>query len=156
MSLVEHHPRPKWTLPPLTGTSLPVVPWQDPITERVGAPVRSPYVERFWLPVLGPTGTWLMRHVDLRLEESPDGVLLDLAEVARAVGVPTSTPDKGSMARALHRCVMFGLAQPIGDVLAVRRHVPPLPRKFVDQMPAVHQRAHRTWLSGRPGVPRTG
>lgn len=37
-------------LPPLL-----VVPWNDPVCDQLGMDPRSAYVERFWLPLLGPT-----------------------------------------------------------------------------------------------------
>lgn len=153
MSVIDHHPSMPWSLP-LTEAGIAVVPWTDPVIDRLGAAVRSRYVERFWLPVLGPTCTWVMRYIDLRLEESPTGVILDLAETARAVGVPTNSPHKGSLIRAMNRCVMFGLAQPVGTVLAVRRFVPLLPRKHLEQLTPTHRRAHRRWLSERDALRR--
>jgi hypothetical protein len=32
-----------------------VTPWHDPVVEAVGHDLRSPYVERFWLALLGPS-----------------------------------------------------------------------------------------------------
>jgi hypothetical protein len=37
--------------------TLAVEPWEDELADRVGFDPRSPYVERFWLGVLGPTIT---------------------------------------------------------------------------------------------------
>ncbi len=37
-------------LPPLL-----VVPWADPVCDDLGVDPRGAYVERFWLPLLGPT-----------------------------------------------------------------------------------------------------
>lgn len=31
-----------------------VTPWPDPVIDAVGHDARSPYVERFWLSILGP------------------------------------------------------------------------------------------------------
>ena len=55
---------------------LRVEPWLDPVIDNLGHDPRSAYVETFWLPVLGPSTTWLLRHLTTRLEESPDGVEL--------------------------------------------------------------------------------
>ena len=32
-----------------------VMPWHDPVVEAVGYDARGPYVELFWLGILGPT-----------------------------------------------------------------------------------------------------
>jgi hypothetical protein len=42
-------------LPTLPASTLAVRPWPDPVIDQVGHDPRSPYVEQFWLGVLGPT-----------------------------------------------------------------------------------------------------
>ena len=46
-----------------TGSMLAIYPWSDPVTDATGHPVRSDYVEQFWLGILGPTATWLVRRL---------------------------------------------------------------------------------------------
>ena len=51
-----------------TGPSFPletltVQPWVDEVIDTVGHEVRSPYVEQFWLGLLGPSSTWLLRRL---------------------------------------------------------------------------------------------
>ena len=46
--------------------SLPVV-WNDPPIDTVGFDPRSPYVERYWLAVLGPSSTKWPRHSHTRV-----------------------------------------------------------------------------------------
>ena len=41
---------------------LGVLPWHDPSVEADGFDPRSPYVETFWLPLLGPSTTLLLRR----------------------------------------------------------------------------------------------
>ena len=50
---------------PTTQQLLMVVPWLDPVVDSVGYEVRSQYVELFWLNVLGPTATWILRRLVL-------------------------------------------------------------------------------------------
>ena len=47
-------------LPPLT---LPIVPWVDPVIDSLGFDPRSTYVETFWLGILGPSTTLLLRRI---------------------------------------------------------------------------------------------
>ena len=46
-----------------TEPTLMVVPWHDPVVDTVGFDVRSPYVERFWLNILGPSASWALRRL---------------------------------------------------------------------------------------------
>ena len=38
-------------------------PWPDDVIDALGFDPRSPYVERFWLGVIGPSTTWLLRRI---------------------------------------------------------------------------------------------
>lgn len=66
-------------------TILPVRPWPDSVIDALGHDPRSAYVERFWLGVLGPSTTWLLRYVANRLDVTPEGFDLDLAATAQAL-----------------------------------------------------------------------
>ncbi|MFM8908375.1 MAG: hypothetical protein ACKOIZ_12395, partial [Actinomycetota bacterium] len=63
--------------------NLMVVPWRDVTVESLGFAARSDYVEWFWLPVLGPSATWLLRRIDWGFEEFPEGYLLDSRTTAQ-------------------------------------------------------------------------
>src|SRR5919205_4035017 len=67
--------------------TMAVRPWPDPVIDALGHDPRSPYVERFWLPVLGPSTTWLLRLLAAELEVNPAGFELDLAEAAHVLGL---------------------------------------------------------------------
>ena len=64
-----------------------VVPWVDPVVDALGFDARSDYVELFWLGVIGPSTTWLMRRLAAGLDRSPEGFTLDLGETAQALGI---------------------------------------------------------------------
>ena len=68
---------------PSDTSSLFVVSWPDPVIDQVGHDPRSVYVERFWLGILGPSATWLVRL----LVELPDGRSVPLTvDLSRAFG----------------------------------------------------------------------
>ena len=66
---------------------LSVVEWADPVVEAAGHPIRSVYVETFWLPTLGPTAMWLLRRLSAWLEATPDGISVELPELAQELGL---------------------------------------------------------------------
>jgi len=127
-------------------TSIVVRPWIDPVVDNDGFDARSRYVETFWLGVLGPTATWLLRRLIAGLEQSPQGYELDLATTARAMGLSFTSGRSSPFSKALERCVMFGLAHPIDGGLAVRRRIPPVSFRHLRRMPDALQAAHATWL----------
>jgi len=141
------------TLPPLTTESLHIRPWPDPVIDAVGHDPRSTYVERFWLGVLGPSTTWLLRRMATGLEASPAGFDLPLEDTARALGL--GGPGRHSpFVRALSRCCQFEMALPESDgVLAVRRRLPPLNRRQLVRLPESLQAEHDAWQAGAQREP---
>lgn len=127
----------------LPTATIAIRPWGDPVLEQFGHDPRSVYVERYWLAILGPTATWLMRHLAYRFDEEPNGFLLDLEDTSRAIGVGTKQLPGAVFVRILERVISFGFAQLIDDTtLVVRRHMPSLTRRQIQRLPRAHQRAH--------------
>jgi hypothetical protein len=134
------------------GATLIVVPWPDVVIDALGHDPRSPYVETYWLAVLGPSTTWLLRRLAYRLEAEPDGFSLDLPETARSLGLGAKGGRHSPFVRALGRCVAFELARPESyDSLAVRRRIPPLNRRQVLHLPETLQHSHRRWQEAQLG-----
>ncbi|MFZ0173384.1 MAG: hypothetical protein WAL04_17010 [Acidimicrobiales bacterium] len=129
-------------LAPPAQQTLRVEAWLDPVVDEVGYDPRSAYVETYWLPVLGPSTTWLLRRLAAHLEEWPDGLELDLEELARALGLGERFGPNAPFARTLKRCVDFQMAEWRSEALAVRRHLPPLARRHLRRLPESLQNRH--------------
>lgn len=121
-----------------------VTAWDDPITEAQGYDPRSPYVELFWLPQLGPSTTWLLRFLANGLSRSPKGFVLDVDHMARCLGVGHRNGRPSAMSRTLERAVGFEMARwtPDGE-LEIRRRLPPLSARQVAHLPLALQLAHQ-------------
>ncbi|MFV1991675.1 MAG: hypothetical protein ACC652_13155, partial [Acidimicrobiales bacterium] len=48
---------------------------------------RSAYVERYWLGILGPATTLLIRHLAVALDRSPHGTTIEVSDTARSLGL---------------------------------------------------------------------
>ena len=122
--------------------------WTDPVVDQLGHDPRSAYVERFWLPVLGPSTVWFLRRVADGLDQRPDGFTLDLVDTARSIGVGMRGGRNSPMMRTIERCCRFGAARMHGTTnLSVRRRLAPLTRSQVERLPQSLQRDHDAWLS---------
>ena len=131
-----------------TGT-FRIVPWPDPLVDRFGHDPRSGYVERFWLPVLGPSATLLLRLLASTLDASPDGCALPLAETAHRLGLGRRVGPHSPLLRTLARCLHFEMARPAGEAcLAVRRRLPPLARRQLACLSPSLLAEHRRWVAG--------
>jgi hypothetical protein len=141
--------------PPALPTTLTVQPWPDAVIDAVGHDVRSPYVERFWLGVLGPSSTWLLRRLVAGFDRSPDGYELDLALTAYELGLGARSGRHSPFFRSIERCCRFGAAAHVDDhTLRVRRKLPPLTRLQLARLPSPLQEAHQAWTEPpSPGLP---
>ena len=128
--------------------TLMVRPWVDEALDRTGFDPRSPYVERFWLGIVGPSVTWLIRRVAAGFDASPDGFEMPLGETARALGLGDPGGRNSAFFRTLSRMVQFDLARVTGEAeLEVMRRLPPLTRKQTGRLSPELQEAHERWLS---------
>jgi hypothetical protein len=135
--------------------SLLIRPWPDDVIDALGFDPRSAYVETYWLGILGPSTTWLLRRLVAGLDHSPEGFELPLAETARQLGLSDRGGRHSPFLRAIARTTQFDLAQPQGDaILAVRRRIPPLNRRQVMRLSPALQEAHRRWQEAQLRVPR--
>ncbi len=121
--------------------------WHDPVLEDLGHDPRSPYVERFWVSILGPSATLLLRRLALGLELEPNGFALECAAWAQELGIGMRGGKSGPFWRAVDRTCRFGAAQRSGANLAVRPKLPPLTMHQVARLPKHLQASHQAWLA---------
>jgi hypothetical protein len=123
-------------------STLRIEPWFDPVVAQVGHDPRSAYAETYWLPVLGPSTTWLLRRFAAHLDDMPAGVELDTEELARGLGLGERSGPNAPFARTVKRCVDFQMAEWRDTSLAVRRHLPPLARRHLRRLTDSLQARH--------------
>ncbi len=127
--------------------TITVKPWLDPVVDVLGHDPRSRYVETFWLPTLGPTAVLLLRHLADRFDRTPDGLELTVADTSHALGVGQRDGASSPIVRTLRRLVQFDLAceDPMSDLIAVRRTIPPVAARHLRRLPAEVQAQHAEW-----------
>ena len=91
-------------LPDLTVPTITVTAWPDAVIDAVGHDPRSTYVEMFWLSILGPSTTSLLRRLVSGLDRHPDGYELPLAQTASALGLGNKGGRHSPFVRSLARC----------------------------------------------------
>jgi hypothetical protein len=132
---------------------LHVIPWTDPVIDLRGFDPTSAYVELCWLPVIGPSATWMLRRLAAGLTPHPEGYPVDIVELAAALGLGTGTGRNSPVLRTLRRLGTFGLARAQDEVtVGVRRRVPPLVQPQVRRLTVPLQRAHEQLLAAHQPV----
>lgn len=117
------------------GPRLFVGGWPDAPAEGETHDARSIYVETFWLGILGPSTTFLLRLLAATVERPPHRGVLEVEELARRLGVGHRSGANSPLSRSLQRLQDFGMARHDGQALLVRRLVPTLSERQVAHLP---------------------
>ncbi len=143
--------------PPPSGGPPPriiVHPWSGPEARGPAHELRSEYVERFWLGVLGPSVTLLLRRLARGFDHHPGGYVIDVADTARAIGLGSSTARNSPMNRTLERACMFStMRRTAHDRYEVRRELPRLNARQLARLPTVVRGAHDHWIRQHDATP---
>ncbi len=139
------------TLVTFSSETLLVRPWTDEVVDRLGHDPRSAYVERFWLGILGPSTTFLLRRVADAFDACPEGFELDLAETARALGLGDRNGRHSPFLRSVNRTLQFGMAMTVAEgEVAVRRRLPPLALRHLERLSPALRADHERWVAATP------
>jgi hypothetical protein len=132
-------------------STVTVSPWPDPLLDKFGYEPRSPYVERFWLPIIGPSGTMLLRRLAGGFDTCPHGYELDLTHAAHALGMGRPDGPGAAWRRTVDRVASFGFIR-FADAatLAVRPRLPGLTERQLKRLTPALQADHDLWLAGQP------
>lgn len=130
--------------------SVTVARWPDPLLDRLGHDPRSPYAERFWLSVLGPSALWLLRLLAAGFDDR-DEYPIDLREAARAIGIGNRQGANSPFANTLRRLVQFGFVRVVDERRVVVRHrMPSLTRRQLMRVPPRLRDEHDEWVAIPP------
>jgi len=108
-------------------------------------PAQHQYVEMLWLPVIGPSATWLLRRMGGWVLACPDGLTVVLPELSESLGLGWSSGANSSLQRSMRRLMMFGLAR-WTDGFEVLTMVPALSERRLARMSPGLVRAHDRML----------
>lgn len=126
---------------------LRVEPWSDPVIDTHGHDTRSPYVERFWIAVLGPSAVWLLRRIARDFDEHPNGVDIDLRSIAGQLGLGWNRGKNSPLYRTIDRCCAFKVARRLGPTsVAFRQNLAPLTRGQLARLPLELADEHDQWI----------
>lgn len=137
---------------------LVIRPWFDPGLALEGFELRSAYVERYWLGVLGPSAIVLLRRLARGLDDRPDGFQISVADTARAIGLGRGTGRQSPITRTIDRACLFSTMRRVSETeLHVRTHLPRLTPRQLSRLPLAVRNSHGPWLAahraGGPGTP---
>lgn len=138
------------------GQQLRLSPISQAPSGSVTFPLDHPYIELVYVAVLGPSGVVLLRRAGFLFARDPDGVTVDATELARDIGVRSSSDrplgKQATLRRALDRLVRAKLAEWLGpEHVGIRTSVPPLSSKALQRLPGSIRELHEALVSGAEG-----
>jgi len=122
---------------------LTVVLLTDPVIDELGYDVDSSYVESYWLPIIGPSATWIARQLVRRLYARGSFIEVGLEELSTSIGLGHGTARNAPIVRTLARLVEFSMAATGGDAYAIRPCFPPLGARLIERLPQSLAASHR-------------
>lgn len=108
-------------------------------------PVQHRYVELLWLPLIGPSSTWMLRRLGSWALAFPEGTPVVLPELSEALGLGWSSGAGSSIQRTMRRLIRFDLARWTG-VFGVRTSVSPVLDRHLARMSTALVCAHDRML----------
>lgn len=125
---------------------LSIVVLDNPAIDALAFDARSPYVETYWLALLGPAAVLALRRLADWLDEQPSGIEISLEDLARTLGLGQGTARHAAVVRTLDRIVQFDMAAIAGDRYAVRRVLPTLSPRYQRRLPRYLAESHTAEL----------
>ena len=104
-------------------------------------PLQHQYVEMLWLPVIGPSATWMLRRLGGWALACPQGMVVVLPELSESLGLGWCSGAGSSVQRTMRRLIRFELAR-WTDALEVMTMVPPVSDRQLARMSSGLVRAH--------------
>jgi hypothetical protein len=102
-------------------------------TDRDIHHITEDYVERYWLPIIGPSALLAARR--LARTAGHDGGLVNLIDLGSSLGIGAGTGRHTTINRTIARLVDFDLAHITADRLDITRWLPDLPSRFRRRLP---------------------
>lgn len=117
-------------------------PHPDARVHRAGFDLDSAYLERCWLPIVGPSSVLMLRRMP-QLWERGSSVAVPVDELANALGLGGATGRHSPVMRTVDRLVRFRFAAwSSPSELDVYTEAAPLPHRYVDRLPASVRETH--------------
>ncbi len=130
------------TLDDTTLATLLITSWPHTLDVHRSFEPISPYAELVWLPRVGPASLVMWQQFCRRLRHSPDGVTVDVDELAGAMGLGGSLGASSPVRRTLDRLERFGATKAHPGGYAVRPRLPFLTDRQLAKVPESARRDH--------------
>lgn len=107
----------------------------------------DPYINTFWLPILGPTATLLLNHLMSSALCEYDEFVMDLAELSSTIGVGNREGNSSPIVKNLKRLCDFGLISKYQERYYIPTNIEPMCENHLRKLNTKLQCEHSAWLN---------
>lgn len=118
------------------------VPHPSPQVRSAGFDLRSAYVERCWLPIIGPSSVALLRFLPDLWRDQGDVATVDMPALGARLGLSTATGRNAPLPRTLDRLTRFRFARWDDGELHVYVTCPPVTARQLHRLPGAVREEH--------------
>ncbi len=134
--------------------------WTDPPGGGIGVDPRSPYVDHFWVPAIGPVAVCMAQLLIRTVNRESAGLVVALTDLATRLGVGVGETGLAALGEALHALEAAAVVQLAEDgSVLVRSELPYLGPTELAHLPqtlrATHQASFALLTETPPGAVTT-
>lgn len=122
------------------------IPIQPNNNSTVSFLANDPYIDKFWLPILGPTATLLLHELMGKALVSPDAFTSSIRELSCIIGVGNREGSASPIAKNLKRLCDFGLISKYNDYYYVPTNIEMMGEDKLRKLSYTLQSEHKKWI----------
>ncbi len=121
--------------------------WQNGCDKQNAFYYRSTYIEKFWLSILGPSATWILRLLLDEIKTNDPITVMTSNYIASQVGLSDNTSKNSPLCRSIRRLLDFRIAKQIKEGhLVISKYIPPLSTRQTLKLPSSMLELHKKYL----------
>ena len=127
-------------------STITFIPIQPNNNSTVSFLANDPYIDKFWLPILGPTATLLLHELMSKALIKNDPFHSSIGELSTCIGVGNREGSASPIAKNLKRLCDFGLISKYNELFYVPTNIEQMPEDKLRKLSYTLQSEHKRWI----------
>ena len=136
-------------------TSIIFIPIQPVNNSTSSFLANDPYINTFWLPILGPTATLLLNSLLTRALCETEPWEQEVNDLSKSIGVGNREGNSSPIVKNLKRLCYFGLISKYQDKYYVPTNIPNIEQNNLRKLNISLQSEHSLWINNLNSDPMT-
>ena len=127
-------------------STITFIPIQPNNNSTVSFLANDPYIDKFWLPILGPTAALLLHELMSKALIKNDPFHSTIGELSTCIGVGNREGNASPIAKNLKRLCDFGLISKYNELFYVPTNIEQMPEDKLRKLSYTLQSDHKRWI----------